>query len=450
MSISSDLRQTVHQLMPTAIENLKQLVSIPSIATEGYPDEKVLEAAHTTEELLRAAGFQHVRLLSPDGGRPAIYGEIPGPPDTPTVLLYAHYDVQPSGPIEEWSTPPFEPAERDGRLYGRGAADDKSGIVAHLATIRAFKEGTGKLPVGIKIVIEGDEEFDSSLASYIPQHPDLFKADVVVIADHGSITVGEPTLTTSLRGSAALTVEVRTLRAKQHNGVFGGPVPDAFIALCKMIASLHDEHGRVQIPGLEPSEWQGADVPEEAFRRAASLLPTANLLGGERSLSAQLWAGYSLNVIAVDMPAIEGAANSLIDVARARINLRVPSDQDAERAVAILKEHLVNITPWNATLVITDSHTCSGFVAKTDGPGYRAARQALREAYNVEPQDIGDGASIPLTNVLSQQFPEAEILIWGAEDLAAGIHGPDESVDLKELERIVLAQALFLQQLAQR
>jgi len=447
MSIPPDLRQTVHQLMPTAIENLKRLVSIPSIATEGYPDEKVLEAAHITEELLRAAGFQSVRPLYPDRGRPAIYGEIPGPPDAPTVLLYAHYDVQPSGPIEEWSTPPFEPVERDGRLYGRGAADDKSGIVAHLATIQAFK---GKPPIGIKIVIEGDEEFDSSLASYIPQHPDLFKADVVIIADHGSITVGEPTLTTSLRGSASLTVEVRTLRAKQHNGVFGGPVPDAFIALCKMIASLHDEHGRVQVPGLEPSEWQGADIPEEAFRRAASLLPAVDLLGGEKSLSAQLWAGYSLNVIAVDMPAIEGAANSLIDVARARINLRVPSDQDAERAVAILKQHLISITPWHATLVVTDSHTCSGFAAKTDGPGYRAARQALREAYNAEPQVIGDGASIPLTNVLSQQFPQAEILIWGAEDLAAGIHGPDESVDLKELERIVLAQALFLQLLTQK
>jgi acetylornithine deacetylase/succinyl-diaminopimelate desuccinylase-like protein len=449
MSIPSDLRQTVHQLMPTAIENLKRLVSISSIATDGYPDEKVLEAAHITEELLRAAGFQNVRPLLPDGGRPAIYGEIPGPPDAPTVLLYAHYDVQPSGPIEEWSTPPFEPVERDGRLYGRGAADDKSGIVAHLATIQALKKSIGQPPVGIKIVIEGDEEFDSSLASYISQYPDLFKADVVVIADHGAITVGEPTLTTSLRGSASLTVEVRTLRAKQHNGVFGGPVPDAFIALCKMIASLHDEHGRVQIPGLEPSEWQGADVPEAAFRRAASLLPTVDLLGGEKSLSAQLWAGYALNVIAVDMPAIEGAANALIDVARARINLRVPSDQDAERAVALLKQHLVNITPWHATLAITDSHTCSGFAAKTDGPGYRAARQALREAYNAEPQVIGDGASIPLTNVLSQQFPEAEILIWGAEDLAAGIHGPDESVDLKELERIVLAQALFLQQLAQ-
>jgi acetylornithine deacetylase/succinyl-diaminopimelate desuccinylase-like protein len=433
--------------MPGAIENLKQLVSIPSIATEGYPDEKVREAAQTTEELLQAVGFQHIRQLTPDGGRPAIYGEIPGPPDALTVLLYAHYDVQPSGPVEEWITPPFEPTERDGRLYGRGAADDKSGLVAHLATIQAFD---GKPPVGIKIVIEGDEEFDSSLTSYIPQHPDLFKADVVIIADHGSITVGEPTLTTSLRGSAVLTVEVRTLKDKQHNGVFGGPVPDAFIALCKMIASLHDEQGRVQIPGLEPGDWQGADIPEDAFRRAASLLPTVDLIGGERSLSAQLWAGYSLNVIGVDVPAIEGATNSLIDVARARINLRVPPDQDAERALAILKRYLATITPWHVTLVITDSHTCDGFIAKTDGPGYSAARQALKEAYNAEPQVIGDGASIPLTTVLSQHFPEAEILIWGAEDLAAGIHGPNESVDLQELERIVLTQALFLQRLAQR
>ncbi len=448
MATSPDMHQVVHQLMPKTINTLKQLISIPSIATEGYSNQKVLEAAHLTAELLQTVGFQNVRQLIPaNGGRPAIYGEIPGPPDMPTVLLYAHYDVQPPGPTEEWISPPFEPTERDGRLYGRGAADDKSGLVAHFATIQAFD---GKPPVGMKIVVEGDEEFDSSLPSYIQLHPNLFKADVVIIADHGSIRVGEPTLTTSLRGSAVLTVEVRTLKDKQHNGVFGGPVPDAFIALCHIIANLHDKEGNVHIPGLEPSTWQGADIPEEIFRHAATLLPTVDLIGNERPLSAQLWAGYSLNVIGIDMPAIEGASNSLIDVARARINVRVPPDQDAERALALLKQHFTTLVPWHAALTITDSHTCDGFIAKTDGPGYQAGHQALKEAYHAEPQVIGDGASIPLTNVLSQQFPKAEILIWGAEDLAASIHGPNESVDVRELERIVLTQVLFLQKLAQK
>jgi len=433
--------------MPTAIDNLKRLVSIPSIATQGYPREQVLEAARTTETQLKAAGFQQVHQLEGlAGGYPAVYGEIEGPPGTPMVLLYAHYDVQPVGQAQGWDSPPFEPTERDGRLYGRGAADDKSGIVAHIATVQAFK---GKPPTGIKIIVEGDEEFGSSLTAYIPQHPDLFKADVIIIGDHGNITVGQPTLTTTLRGSATLTVEVRTLTDQVHNGVFGGPVPDALIALCQIIATFHDIHGNIQIPGLEPGNWQGADIPEEEFRRAANVLPDVDLIGNN-SLSAQLWAGYAINVIGLDAPAIEGASNSLIDAARARINLRVPADQSAEHALTLLIEHLESVTPWHTQVAISDSHASNGFVAKTDGLAYAAARQALREAYNKDAQIIGDGASIPLTNVLSEQFPQAEIIIWGAEDLAARIHGPNESVDLEELERVILTQALFLKRLAQK
>jgi acetylornithine deacetylase/succinyl-diaminopimelate desuccinylase-like protein len=447
MTTTHDLRQAVHQAMPTAIENLKHLVSIPSIATQGYPREQVLEAARTTEAQLKAAGFQQVHQLEGlAGGYPAIYGAIPGPAGTPTVLLYAHYDVQPPGRAQEWDSPPFEPTERNGRLYGRGAADDKSGVVAHIATIQAFE---GRPPVGIKIIVEGDEEFGSSLNTYIPHHPDLFKADIIIIGDHGNITVGEPTVTTTLRGSATLTVEVRTLTDQVHNGVFGGPVPDALIALCRIIATFHDKNGTIHIAGLEPGNWQGAYIPEEAFRGAANVLPDVDLIGNN-SLGAQVWAGYAINVIGLDAPAIAGASNSLIDAARARINLRVPPDQSAEHALALLIQHIKSVTPWHAKVSISESHASNGFVAKTDGPAYTAARQALREAYNTDAQITGDGASIPLTNVLGEQFPQAEIIIWGAEDLAARIHGPNESVDLEELERVILTQALFLQRLAQQ
>src|SRR6266496_4470324 len=328
MTTTQDIRQAVHQTMPTAIDNLKRLVSIPSIATQGYPREQVLEAARTTETQLKAAGFQQVHQLEGlAGGYPAVYGEIEGPPGTPMVLLYAHYDVQPVGQAQGWDSPPFEPTERDGRLYGRGAADDKSGIVAHIATVQAFK---GKPPTGIKIIVEGDEEFGSSLTAYIPQHPDLFKADVIIIGDHGNITVGQPTLTTTLRGSATLTVEVRTLTDQVHNGVFGGPVPDALIALCQIIATFHDINGNIQIRGLDPNQQQGkttlVEIPEEAFRKAANLLPGVELIG-QAPLSAQLWTGYSANVIGLDAPATSGASNALIDRARARINLRVPAGQ---------------------------------------------------------------------------------------------------------------------------
>jgi acetylornithine deacetylase/succinyl-diaminopimelate desuccinylase-like protein len=447
MKSPNELTQKVHDAMPAAIDNLKQLVNVPSIATQGYPRERVLEAARLTEKQLESAGFQLVhQLKETTGGYPAIYGEIPGPPGAPIVLLYAHYDVQPAGPAKEWDSPAFEPTERNGRLYGRGSADDKSAIAAHIATIRAFE---GKPPVGIKIIIEGDEEFEGSLATFIPQYLDLLKADAVVICDHGNIIVGEPTLTTSLRGSASLTVEVRTLRDKQHNGVFGGPVPDALIALCHIISTFHDTNGNVRIPGLNPSSWQGANLPEEEFRRAAALLPNIGLIG-DLPLSAQLWAGYAINVIGLDAPRTDEASNSLIDTARARINLRVPPDQSAERALELLIQHLKTVTPWQAQLTISDTHAANGFVAKTNGPAYVAARLALQEAYGKDAQIIGDGASIPLTNALSEHFPHAEIIIWGAEDLAARIHGPNESVDLGELERVILTQALFLKGLAQK
>jgi cysteinylglycine-S-conjugate dipeptidase len=444
MPTTQDIRQAVHEIMSTTIDNLKRLVAIASIATDGYPRESVLEAAHVTEELIKAAGFQQVQQLDVLSGYPAIYGEIPGPPDAPTVLLYAHYDVQPGGHEQEWTSPPFEPTLRDGRLYGRGAADDKSGLVAHLATIQAF---AGKPPVNVKIVIEGDEEFNSSLPAYIPQHSDLFRADVIIICDHGSVTVGEPTLTTSLRGSAALTLEVRTLRDKQHNGVFGGPIPDALIVLCRIIATLHDLQGNICVPSLEPSDWQGAKISEDILRRAAGLLPGVDLIG-DRPLSAQLWAGYSINVIGLDAPAIAGASNSLIDIARARINLRIPPDRSADQALALLTQHVKSVTPWHAQVDISDTHASNGFVAKTNGPAYRAARLAVKDAYGTDAQITGDGASIPLTNTLSKQFPASEVLIWGAEDLAANIHGPNESVDLAELERVILTQVFFLQKLS--
>jgi acetylornithine deacetylase/succinyl-diaminopimelate desuccinylase-like protein len=433
--------------MPTAIDALKQLVSIPSIATEGYPRERVLEAAQITETYLQAAGFQQVHQLEIPGGYPAIYGEIEGPPDAPTVLLYAHYDVQPPGKKEKWNSKPFEPTVRDGRIYGRGAADDKSGIIAHLATIQAFE---GHPPISIKIVIEGDEEFDGSLAAYIPQHPDLFRADVIIIADHGNITVGHPTLTTTLRGYAELTVEVRTLTDQVHNGVFGGPVPDALVALCRIISTLHDNNGQITIEGLEhDQQWEThipVEIPEDTFRQAATLLPGVDLIGNA-PLGTQLWTDYSVNVIGLDAPRTDNASNALIDVARARIVLRVPPNQSAEWALERLIQHLKSVTPWHAQIAISDTNTGDGFIAKT-GPARVAALAALQEAYGKDAQIIGDGAAIPLTNVLSRQFPWAEILIWGAEDLAANIHGPNESVDLAELERVILTQVFFLQKLS--
>src|SRR5688500_5754184 len=241
--------------MPQAIEQLKRLAAIPSVAFPGHPEEPVLAAAAMTEELLRYAGLPRVQQVAVEGSFPAIYGEAPAPPGAPTVLLYAHYDVQPAGDPAAWRTPPFEPTLIDGRLYGRGCADDKSGIISHVTALRAFQ---GRFPVGIKVIIEGQEEYAGErLEAFVERNPNLLRADCIVVTDTGNPRVGDPSVTTSLRGMAAFTMEVRTLREAVHSGSFGGAAPDALAALMRMVSALHDENGDIRVPGLPRGSFLG-------------------------------------------------------------------------------------------------------------------------------------------------------------------------------------------------
>ncbi|GCE21218.1 M20/M25/M40 family metallo-hydrolase [Dictyobacter kobayashii] len=439
-----DLRQAVHQAMPATLDDLATLVRIPSVAAEGFSKEPVLEAAHATRDILQRVGFQDVRLLDIPTGYPAVYGEIPGPAGTPTVLLYAHYDVQPAGAVEAWETPPFELTPRqDGRLYGRGAADDKSGIAIHLATLRSF---AGQPPVGLKIIVEGEEEFGSSLEAYLLDHADLFQADVVVVADAGNNRVGEPLLTTTLRGEASLVVEVRTLQGPVHSGAFGGPTPDALVALIRMIATLHDAPGNVAVTGMQGQSWSGTDISEAEFRYLAGVLPGVDLMGTD-SIATRVCSSYSINVVGLDAPAVQGSRNALIDVARARISVRVPPERSAKEALELLTAHLKVVAPWNVQLAFSEQESGEGHAAATDGPAYTAAYRALRAAYGKEASEVGSGGSIPLINAFARVFPQAEIILWGAEDASANIHAPNESVDPAELERAALAEAYFLHDL---
>ncbi|GHO89206.1 dipeptidase [Dictyobacter formicarum] len=440
-----ELRQAVHEVMPAVIDDLAQLVRIPSVAAEGFPREPVLEAARTTSDILQRAGFQDVRLLEMPSGYPAVYGEIPGPAGMPTVLLYSHYDVQPAGEVDEWETPPFELTPRqDGRLYGRGAADDKSGIALHVAALRSF---AGRPPVGLKILIEGEEEFGNSLGSYLPDHKDLFRADVVVVADAGNNRVGEPLLTTTLRGFASQVVEVRTLQGPVHSGAFGGPTPDALVALIRMIATLHDAEGNVAVNGMQGQPWNGIDVTEEEFRYLAGVLPGVDLIGSG-SIATRVCSSYSINVVGLDAPAVQGSRNALIDVARARISVRVPPGRSGKESLELLTEHLKAVAPWNVQLAFSEQESGEGHAAATDGPAYIAAYRALQAAYGKEASEVGSGGSIPLINAFASTFPQAEIILWGAEDASANIHAPNESVDPVELERAALAEACFLAELA--
>jgi acetylornithine deacetylase/succinyl-diaminopimelate desuccinylase-like protein len=423
-------------------------VAIPSIAFPGFPEEPVHEAAQVTLEILRDAGLHTAELLEIPGAPSAVFGELPGPEGAPTVLLYAHYDVQPEGDPTAWTSPPYTLTERDGRLYGRGAADDKCGVILHAGALRALLAGGAPLPVTVKVIVEGEEETGrGTFEQAVRADPARFAADVIVVADSGNWKVGEPTLTTSLRGLCVVDVEVRTLAGGPvHSGLFGGPVPDALIALARLIATLHDEAGDVAVDGLLRLPWDGRPVDEAELRTSANVADGVAMTG-TGTLAERLYMRPSITVIGLDAPAIEGAGNALIPVARARLSARLAPGQDpaqAQRAiVALLQAHV----PWGAHLTCSPQEAAPGAVLAGDGPAAALAARALDDAYGKPAVKVGSGGAIPLCVTLAQAFPAAEIVLWGASDDAARIHSADESVDVAELERATLAQALLLRAL---
>lgn len=440
MNSSEAIRTAVASGMPRLIEDLRALVAIPSIAFPGFDEAPVLQAAEMTATLLREAGCE-VRMLTPEGSPPAVYGEIAGPAGAPTVLLYAHYDIQPPGDEAEWLSPPYELTERDGRLYGRGSADNKAGICMHLAAIRAFD---GRPPVNVKVLIEGEEETGrSGLEEYVAENPGLFSADVIVVADMGNWHVGEPTLTTSLRGVTDCIIEVATLASPVHSGSYGGPVPDALMALIKVLASLTDDDSNVTVEGLSGTPWTGYEPAEESIRAESGMLEGVAFVGSG-GLGERLWTKPSVNVIGIDAPAVEGSRNALVHKARARVSLRVPPGDDPVRARELLVRHLERSVPWGARFSISVDAAGTGFAAQGEGPVYALAREALAIAYGKDPVAMGSGGSIPLVSAFASAVPGAEIILWGTEDGACAIHAPNESVDLDELERASLAEALLL------
>jgi acetylornithine deacetylase/succinyl-diaminopimelate desuccinylase-like protein len=429
---------------PRLRADLERLARIPSIAFPGFPEEPVAQAAQATADLLREAGLVDVRLIDIPGAPPAVWGESPGPEGAPTVLLYAHYDVQPAGDESAWTTPPWEPTERGGRLYGRGTADDKSGIALHAGTLRAF---AGRPPVHLKVVVEGEEETGrGTFAAHLAAHPEQFDADLIVVADAGNWRVGEPTLTTSLRGLAVVDLEVRTLRAPVHSGLFGGAAPDALIALTRMLATLHDDAGDVAVEGLVRQGWEGRPVEEAVLRDAAGVLDGVGLVGAG-PVAERLYTRPSITAIGLDAPPVDGAANALVPAARARLSARLAPGQDPAAAQIAISEHLRRVAPWGVEVGLTPGEAAPGALLAGGGPGEAAALRALEGAYGKAPVKVGSGGAIPLCVLLAQAYPDAEIILWGAADDAAQIHAADESVDLGDLRRATLAQVLLLQDL---
>ena len=443
---NQDLHIAIAKLFPSAKSDLELLIRIPSVSATGYDPAWVRESAETIAGLYRQAGFPEVRLLEIEGAHPAVFAEHPAPPGAPTVLLYAHHDVQPPGDEAEWELAPYEPVERDGRMFGRGSADDKANVIAHALAFRAHQ---GSPPVGIKVIVEGEEEVGSThLGDFIREYRDQLAADVIVIADSANWRLGQPALTTSLRGAVDCTVEVRTLQSAVHSGMFGGPVPDALTALCRLLATLHDDQGNVAIPGLVSGEAPQLDLTPEQLRGQAGVVDGVDLLG-EGSLTSRLWTRPAASVIGIDAPNVAESINQLIPVARARVSVRLAPGDNPDRAMEALVSHLESNPPWGARVTVTRGAKGDGFALEVESPAADAFRAALREAWDTEAVSIGVGGGIPFVAAFNEAYPDASILLTGVVDPAAGIHAPNESVHLEEFRKAALAEAIALRLLAQ-
>ena len=445
MSLTEDdLRAAIAREMPGVRADLERLVRIPGIAFDGFDHSHVERSAEAVAELLRGCGLE-VQIVR-GSGQPAVIGRKPAPEGAPTVLLYAHHDVQPAGDPALWTSEPFEPTERDGRLYGRGAADDKAGVMAHVAALRAWGDA---LPVGVVLFVEGEEEYGSeSLDELLETHKETLRSDVIVIADSGNWDIGVPALTTSLRGLVNCFVEVSTLTNAVHSGMFGGPVPDALTVLARLIATLHDENGEVLVDGLARREGATVDYPEDRFRHEAGVLDGVKLIG-EGRLTDRIWTKPSIAVLGIDAPRTSGAPNALVPRAKAKLSVRLAPGDDWHSAYAAIQAHVEKFVPWGAHVEVTLESGGEPCVIDATGPAYDAARSAFETAWDgVAPVDMGVGGSIPFIATFQELFPQAAILVTGVEDPYAGAHGPNESLHLGEFARVCLAEALLLRNVA--
>lgn len=442
------LRARLAQLMPQVRRDLEDLVRIQSVSADPARKAEVQRSADAVAQLLRADGFEEVKVVTAadDGFAPAVLAKLPALPGQPTVLLYAHHDVQPENDPAEWDSPPWEPTERNGRLYGRGVADDKAGIMAHLAAIRAL--GADRL-VGVTVFIEGEEEVASAtLPDLLEQHQDYLSCDAIVIADSGNWDIGVPALTTTLRGMIRCDLEIRTMTHAVHSGMWGGLVPDALMTLSRVISSLYDEAGGVAVAGLHAGPAADVDYPEERLRAESGALPDVSWIGSGSAV-ARMWTQPSITITGIDAPKVDGASNTLTPAARAKVTIRLAPGDSTANALACLQRHLEAHVPFGASYSLTLCDSGEPTEIDATGPAYDAARAAFTEAWDgTAPIDMGVGGSIPFIAEFLERFPDASVLVTGVEDPDTRAHGANEGLHLAEFERVCLAEALLLDKLA--
>jgi len=439
---------------------LADLVRIPSVSADGFPAAEVRRSAEAVAEVLRQAGLENVRLLEMPGQHPYVYADWLHAEDAPTVLVYGHHDVQPPGRPEKWVTPAFEPAERGGRLYGRGATDDKGSVLAHVAAAAAYLRTSRRLPVNLKFLVEGEEEIGSEgLGPFLGKYRSLLSADVAVLSDTGNFATGHPALTYLLRGICQVDVEVRCLRQPVHSGVWGGPVPDAVRILARIVAGLEGKDGRLNVPGLyekvarpgakQLRRMRALPFDEAKFRVAAAMKPGTRLVG-ERGYSVyeRLWARPSLTVIALEAQEIQGSSNQILDSARARLSMRTVPDLDAREAGRLLVKRLTSRPPAGAKVTAKVTGTAPWWTTDPEGPAFEAARRALEAGFGHEVAMIGAGGSIGFVQPLADALGGAPCLLMGAEDPAAAIHSENESLHLGDWRKYMRAVVHLYDELA--
>ena len=446
----AELRDAVGALMGRAKEDLAELVTFKSVADpKQYPPEECHKAAQWVVDAFADVGLEDVQMSATPDGSKAVHGHAPAPNGAPTVLLYSHYDVQPPLGEDDWTSPVWELTERDGRWYGRGSADCKGNIVMHLTALRALKQLDGGFPCGVKIICEGSEEQGTGgLEAFVPPNADLLRADTILVVDTGNFAVGVPTLTTTLRGMTSVDISLRALGSAMHSGMFGGPAPDPVVALIRLLASLHDDEGDTAIDGLDNKQsWSGVDYPAEQFRSDANVLDGVQLMG-EGTVAEMLWARPSATVLGIDVPPVIGSSSAVQAGAAARVSLRIPPGVKGRDAQDALIAHLESRVPWGMEYEIERVAVGDPFAGSLGGPAFEAMKSAMEEAFGHPLTTEGQGGSIPLCNVLAETYPDAEIMLLGVEEPRCLIHAPNESVDPTEIERIALAEALFLRNYA--
>jgi acetylornithine deacetylase/succinyl-diaminopimelate desuccinylase-like protein len=444
--------------LPRAIADLSDLVRIPSVSWEGFDPAHVAASAAAVKTLLEGLEvFESVEISQAKNdageglGQPAVLASRPARNGKPTILLYAHHDVQPPGKDEDWDSSPFEPTVRGDRLFGRGAADDKAGVLAHVASIRALVAVLGPdFDLGLSVFIEGEEENGSrSFKNFLVDHHHQLAADAIVVADSDNWNTTTPALTIALRGNVKLHLTVSTLDHASHSGMFGGAAPDSMLATIKLLATLWDDNGSVAVKGLTSYDMDTPEYLEELFREEAALLDGVQPIG-TGSILSRIWAQPTVTITGIDAPTVINASNTLSATTTVVISSRVAPGQKASDAFAAIEEHLRANAPFGAKLMISDVDLGDPFLVDTSGQSVTDARAAMFEAWGVEPVDTGIGGSIPFLADLVEQFPDAEILVTGVEDPDSRAHSPNESLHLGVFRRAILTEALLLAKLQNR